>query len=51
MDELTPYQHTIAALIAEGRTDAEIAERLALTPETVTTIREEMGLNTKGIMR
>ena len=32
---LTPRQQEVAALVAEGRTNTEIAERLVLTPGTV----------------
>ena len=32
---LTPLQEDVAALIAEGLSNHEIAERLALTPEAV----------------
>lgn len=35
LDELTPREHSVLALMAEGRSNAAIADRLALTEKTV----------------
>lgn len=53
---LTPRQHEIVKLIAEGRTSAEIAKRLSLSEHTVAfhrrNIREKLGVDTTmGLMR
>jgi DNA-binding NarL/FixJ family response regulator len=37
MDELTPREHEVLALMAEGLTDRGIGERLFVTPKTVET--------------
>ena len=48
LDELTPREHEILALMAEGRSNAAIAERLGLDPRTVEghvrTIFSKLGL-------
>jgi DNA-binding NarL/FixJ family response regulator len=35
LDTLTPREREVAALVAEGLTNAEIARRLTITPGTV----------------
>src|SRR4051812_23761807 len=35
IETLTPREQAVAAAVAEGLTDAEVAEQLALTPGTV----------------
>jgi len=37
LDELTPREHEVLALMAEGLTDRGIGERLFMTPKTVET--------------
>ncbi|HET8770674.1 MAG TPA: response regulator transcription factor [Gemmatimonadaceae bacterium] len=54
--QLTPRQHEIMGLIADGRTSAEIAQQLGLSERTVafhrTNIRAKLGVDSEhGLMR
>lgn len=54
--QLTPRQHEIVRLIAEGRTSQEIADRLGISERTITyhrtNIREKLGVDSSmGLMR
>jgi DNA-binding CsgD family transcriptional regulator len=41
-NELTPREHEVLMLIADGLTDAQIAKKLSITKDTVNTHRKKI---------
>jgi DNA-binding NarL/FixJ family response regulator len=51
-DDLSPREREVLSLVAQGLSDAQVADRLVMSPRTVnahlTTVYRKLGVNSRG---